>query len=59
MTGPNARPTMWVPQRCAANRTVTIPKPSGSAMWARSGAATSRPSVADSTEIAGVIRLSP
>ena len=59
MIGPNARPTRWVPNRCTANSTVRMTIPIGSTASASSGRATSKPSTADSTEIAGVINESP
>ena len=59
MTGPNSRPTRCVPKRCAENSTARMTMPIGRMAWARSGAATSRPSTADSTEIAGVMSESP
>ena len=59
MTGPNSRPTRWVPHRWTANSTARIAAASGTTASARRGETTSRPSIADSTEIAGVITLSP
>ena len=41
------------------NSTARTATPRGSTASLRSGEATSRPSMADSTEIAGVITLSP
>ena len=53
------RPTTLVPKRCTANSTVMIASVIGTTSGAIDGDATSRPSTADSTEIAGVIMLSP
>ena len=59
MTGPNTRPTRSVPRRWKENsRTRTTMVIGITARW-RTGAATSKPSTADSTEIAGVIMPSP
>ena len=59
MTGPNSRPMRWVPSRCTKNNPTTMAMPIGSTTSCAAGATTSMPSTADSTEIAGVIRLSP
>ena len=59
ITGPNSRPTRWVPQRWAPNSTARMAMPIGRTASASSGRATSSPSTAESTEIAGVIRESP
>lgn len=59
ITGPKKRPTRWVPKRCTAKRAVMIPTPIGRMLCSSPGADTLRPSTAESTEIAGVIRLSP
>ena len=59
MTGPNSRPIRWVPKRCTRNSTATMAIPIGSTTLCADGATTSMPSTADSTEMAGVIRLSP
>jgi hypothetical protein len=59
MTGPNSAPTVPVPRRCtmkSASSTVTA---IGSTIDSSAGVATFRPSTALSTEIAGVITLSP
>ena len=59
ITGPNSRPTAPLPSRCSTNsrtRTVAV---RGSTRADTDGAATWTPSIADSTEIAGVIMLSP
>ena len=57
--GPNARPMPPVPRRCTANSTVSTTSVTGSTTPCMRGAATSSPSTADSTEIAGVITPSP
>src|SRR6516165_5756121 len=59
MTGPNIRPTAPVPSRWSTNRTMMIATVMGMTRLATDGAATSTPSTADSTEMAGVIMLSP
>ena len=55
--GPKARPMPPVPKRCAANRSVSTAIVIGSTASCSAGeaAATSRPSTADSTLIAGVV----
>ena len=57
--GPKNLPMPPVPKRCTANRPVSTTRVSGMTQACRAGAATSRPSTADSTEIAGVITPSP
>ncbi len=57
--GPNTRPTFSVPKRCDANNASSTSTVSGTTQWCNCGATTSRPSTADSTEIAGVITPSP
>src|SRR4051794_40962333 len=59
ITGPNSRPTAPVPKRWIANRNVMITSVIGTTSDSSDGAATLRPSTADSTEIAGVIIPSP
>ena len=59
MTGPKTRPTALVPHCCTANRPVRIAIEIGTTSESSSGAAISSPSTADSTEIAGVMTLSP
>ena len=59
MTGPNRRPTAPVPSRWARNSTTMIATVMGMTRSDTDGAATSTPSTADSTEMAGVIMLSP
>ena len=59
ITGPNRRPTAAVPWRCTANSATMITAVIGTIQPSNSGSMTLRPSTADSTEIAGVIMLSP
>ena len=59
MTGPNSTPIRAVPWRWITNSTTRIAMVSGTTTWCSWGAATSSPSTADSTEMAGVIMLSP
>ena len=59
MIGPNRRPTVAVPSRCSMNSTTRIAEAIGTTRCSSDGAATSTPSTADSTEIAGVIMPSP
>ena len=59
ITGPNSRPTAPVPSRSNTNRPMRITAVTGSTMAPTDGAATCTPSIADSTEMAGVIMLSP
>src|SRR5262250_815439 len=59
MTGPNSRPTAPVPSRCSTNRATMITAVIGTTSSATDGAATLTPSIAESTEIAGVMMLSP
>ena len=48
-----------MPKRWTANSTTMITAVIGTTRWPSDGATTFRPSTADSTEIAGVIMLSP
>ena len=57
--GPKNLPMPPVPKRCTANRPVSTSSVIGITQLCRLGAATSRPSTADSTEMAGVITPSP
>jgi hypothetical protein len=57
--GPNSLPMPPVPKRCIANSPVSTTSVSGMTHSCSRGAATSRPSTADSTEIAGVMTPSP
>ena len=59
ITGPNSLPTQPVPSRCSRNRPIRITAVMGSTMLPTDGAATCTPSIAESTEMAGVIMLSP
>lgn len=59
VTGPNARPTRAVPNRWEAKSTTRMAMVIGSTKGAKIGVATSSPSIALSTEIAGVIAPSP
>src|SRR5688572_16009855 len=58
-TGPNSRPTWAVPRLCSANRPSSTPTVSGSTQRSNTSVPTCRPSIADSTEIAGVSTVSP
>ncbi len=59
MTGPNIRPTALVPSRWIMKRPMRITAVIGRTMEPTDGAATCTPSIAESTDIAGVIMLSP
>ncbi len=59
ITGPNSRPTTWLPNRCSANRPMITTAVSGTTRSATDGVTTSTPEIAERTEIAGVIMLSP
>ena len=59
ITGPNTRPTRPVPKRCATKSPRRISRVSGMTTCSKALDTTFRPSTADSTEIAGVITLSP
>ena len=59
ITGPNSRPTRSVPWRWNRNSAVSTTSVIGTTQVSRPGAATLRPSTAESTEIAGVITPSP
>ena len=59
MTGPNIRPMNWVPCRCIMNSPIRITTVSGTTTGASDGASTFSPSMALSTEIAGVMAPSP
>ena len=59
ITGPNSRPTAAVPRRWTANSTTMITAVRGTISSSSPGSITFTPSTADSTEIAGVIMLSP
>ncbi len=57
--GPNSLPIFSVPKRCTANTASSTTTVIGTMKACRPGAATSRPSTAPSTEMAGVITPSP
>jgi hypothetical protein len=59
VTGPKKRPMPPVPKRCAANSAVSTSSDSGTMKRCSPGAATSRPSIAPSTDTAGVMTPSP
>ncbi len=59
MTGPKRRPTTPVPRRWIANSRTRIAAAIGTTSSCNDGATTSTPSTAESTEIAGVMMLSP
>ena len=59
MIGPKKPPTRPVPKRWTKNSPVSTAIVSGMTSSFRSGETTSRPSIADSTLIAGVIMPSP
>ena len=59
MIGPNIRPTAPVPSLCTAKRTTMIVAVIGTMKLSSDGSITFTPSTAESTEIAGVIMLSP
>ena len=59
MTGPNSRPTAPLPSRWSTNSRTIIVAVIGTTNVASDGWIVSIPSTADSTDIAGVIMLSP
>ena len=59
MTGPKNRPTVAVPRRCTRNSPTMMTAVIGTIHSVSRGSMTLRPSTAESTEIAGVIMLSP
>jgi hypothetical protein len=59
ITGPKNLPTLAVPWRCTMNSTVSTSNVMGTTQRCSPGAATSRPSTAESTEMAGVMTPSP
>ena len=58
MIGPNMPPTRAVPRRWNMNSAVMITTVTGTTALSNSGFKISRPSTAESTEIAGVISAS-
>ena len=59
MTGPNTRPTAPLPRRCMAKRSTMIVTVIGTTYESIDDSIVLVPSTAESTEIAGVIMLSP
>ena len=59
ITGPNTRPTAAVPRRWTVNSATMITAVIGTTRSPNDGSTILSPSTADSTEIAGVIMLSP
>ncbi len=59
VTGPNTAPIRAVPRCWTENRTTMIVRLIHSTHGARAGVATAKPSMAPSTEIAGVMIPSP
>ncbi len=59
ITGPKKAPTFAVPWLWMKNRNASTPSAIGITKWLTLGAATCRPSTAESTVIDGVIMLSP
>ncbi|MNI57323.1 hypothetical protein D3C73_1123780 [compost metagenome] len=59
MIGPNRMPMRAVPWRWIRNNATSTISDSGTTQWSMPSNASPRPSMADSTEIAGVIMLSP
>ena len=59
ITGPKARPMSSVPNRWIENSSTMIVSASGRIHLCTEGAAICRPSTDDSTEMAGVMMLSP
>ena len=53
ITGPNSQPTAPVPNRCTMNSPIRITSAIGTTRLDRLGVTTSRPSTAETTEIAG------
>jgi len=58
MTGPKSRPTLPVPRYWMANSPIRITSVAGTTKFAAAGLSL-RPSIADRTEIAGVMTPSP
>ena len=59
MTGPNSLPMLAVPRRWIRNSPTRIAIVTGTVNCSKCGAMSFRPSIADSTEIAGVMTPSP
>ncbi len=59
MTGPNNRPMLAVPRRWIANKPIRTASVTGRTKSANAGVTSFNPSMAESTEIAGVMTPSP
>ena len=59
ITGPNIAPTRAVPRFCTRNSATRMTTVSGTMNGLNASVATSSPSTADSTEMAGVMAPSP
>jgi hypothetical protein len=59
ITGPNKAPTFAVPRAWMANRQIRMTTAIGITQGSKPGCTVVRPSTAESTEMAGVIMLSP
>ncbi len=59
ITGPKIAPTLAVPRRCIRKSAISTTSATGMTKGRNAGVATSSPSTADSTEMAGVIMPSP
>ena len=59
MTGPKTLPTASVPRRCTANKPTRITQANGTTRSSNADEATSNPSTALTTEMAGVMSPSP
>ena len=59
MIGPNSRPMLAVPRRWIANNATRIASVTGTMKPAKAGAASFSPSIAERTEMAGVMTPSP
>ena len=57
--GPKKAATLAVPRDCTANSATRITTVSGTMKGSKAGVTTLRPSIADSTDSAGVITASP
>jgi hypothetical protein len=59
VTGPNTDPMRPVPRFCTQNKPIRIPQVKGTIKGVKAWVATPRPSMAESTEMAGVMTPSP
>ena len=59
VTGPKKAATLAVPRDCTANSTIRITTVSGTTKSSNAGVATFKPSIAESTDSAGVMMASP